>query len=117
MNVYHYKTEGGKDVILDYINSIDNKREKARILALIKELEKHGLEFLNCLETRQLVGKLWEIKYSKHRIMYVVIDGNNMYLIHACKKQKQKTEKYELEKAKARVRELEKLTGKKLLWV
>jgi phage-related protein len=47
--------------------------------------------------------------------MYVVADGDNMYLVHACKKQKGKAEKYELDKAIRRVKELEKELNKRLI--
>jgi len=44
--------------------------------------------------------------------MYVIADMDNMYLVHACKKQKGKAEKFELNKAIKRVKELEKELGK-----
>ena len=47
--------------------------------------------------------------------MYVVADGENMYLVHACKKQKGRAEKFELDKAVRRVKELEAELGKRLL--
>ncbi len=47
--------------------------------------------------------------------MYVVADGDNMYLVHACKKQKRKAEKFELDKAIKRVKELEKELGKRFI--
>lgn len=114
MNVFHYKTKGGKDVIFSYLDNLPAE-EKARGLAIIDSLKKDGTKALEVLDTRQLVGKLWEIKFSHHRIMYVIVDRNNMYLIHACKKQKNKTEKTELRKAIQRVKELERLIGKRLI--
>lgn len=47
--------------------------------------------------------------------MYVIADGENMYLIHACKKQKNKAEKFELNKAIKRVRELENALDKRFI--
>lgn len=47
--------------------------------------------------------------------MYVVADGDNVYLVHACKKQKGKAEKFELDKAIKRVKELEKELGKRFI--
>jgi phage-related protein len=47
--------------------------------------------------------------------MYVVEDGENMYLVHACRKQKGKSEKFELDTAIKRVKELEKELGKRFL--
>lgn len=114
MNVYHYETSGGKDLILEYIDGLP-KNEKAVGLTILNKLEEEGLAALNILNTRQLRGKLWEIKFYNNRIMYVVADGENIYLVHACKKQKGKAEKYELDKAIKRVKELEKEIGKKFI--
>ena len=58
------------------------------------------------LNTRQLRGKLFEIKYSDNRIMYVIKDENNVYFLHACQKQKGKAEKFEIETAIQRAKEL-----------
>jgi len=40
--------------------------------------------------------------------MYVIADAESVYFLHACKKQKGKTEKFELEKAikRAKIAEL-----------
>jgi len=115
MNVHHYVTSGGKDLILEYIDRLP-KNEKAEALTILEKLEAEGLAALDVLNTRQLRGKLWEIKfYDKNRIMYVVADGDNIYLVHACKKQKGKAEKFELNKAVKRVKELEKELGKKFI--
>lgn len=70
-------------------------------------LIRDGIEALDGLNTRQLKGKLWEIKFSQNRIMYVLVDENNMYMLHACKKQKGKAEQFELETAIQRAKEAE----------
>jgi len=115
MNVHHYETSGGKDLILEYIDGLP-KNEKAEGLTILEKLEDEGLAAFDVLNTRQLRGKLWEIKfYDNNRIMYVVADGDNIYLVHACKKQKGKAEKFELDKAIKRVKELEKELGKRFI--
>ncbi|MCR4436995.1 MAG: type II toxin-antitoxin system RelE/ParE family toxin [Clostridiales bacterium] len=115
MNIHHYETSGGKDLILEYIDKLP-KNERAEGLTILKRLEDEGLEALNVLNTRQLRAKLWEIKFfDDNRIMYVVADGDNMYLVHACKKQKGKAEKFELDKAIKRVKELEKELDKRFI--
>ncbi len=78
MEIYDYTTSGGKNLITDYINNLP-KAEK--------------------LTTRQLYGKLWEIKASKTRIMYVIINSNAVAFLHICRKQKGKAEKQELSTA------------------
>jgi len=57
------------------------------------------------LNTRQLKGKLWEIKFSQNRIMYVIKDKENIYFLNACKKQKDRAERFELNKAIRRAKE------------
>lgn len=114
MNIYHYETSGGKDLILEYIDELP-KKERAEGLTILGKLQAEGIEALEVLNTRQLKGKLWEIKFFDNRIMYIVADGENMYLIHACKKQKNKAEKFELDKAIKRVKELETELGKRFI--
>lgn len=61
MNVFTYSTLGGKDLIRDYLDSLP-KREAVEGYYIIESLEREGVEFLETLNTRQLEGKLWEIK-------------------------------------------------------
>lgn len=114
MNVFRYTTLSGKDLILDYINKLPNK-ERILCKKALAKIEEEGLEALKILNTRQLRGKLWEIKVTQNRFMYVVADENNLYILHACKKQKGKAEQFELQKAIKRVKELEKEIDKKFI--
>ena len=39
-----------------------------------------------------MYAKIREVYFYKHnRIFYITVDGNDIYLLHACKKQKNKT--------------------------
>ncbi|MBT9147761.1 MAG: hypothetical protein DDT32_01526 [Syntrophomonadaceae bacterium] len=106
MNVFTYKTAGGKNLIISYLNQLP-EQESAEGFYILAKLEEEGISFLKTLETRQLDGKLWEIKFHQHnRIMYIVLDKDNMYLVHACKKQKGRAEKHELDKARKRSKQL-----------
>jgi len=106
MNVHTYHTNGGKDLIKEYLDNLP-KRESVEGYFIIESLEKEGVEFLTNLNTRQIEKKLWEVKYPRHnRIFYILVDNDNIYLLHACKKQKGKAEKFELEKAKNRMKEI-----------
>ena len=70
-------------------------------------LETQGALYFDNLNTRQIEGKIWEIKFRRHnRIFYVLLDEDNLYLLHACKKQKGKAEKFELDKARDRSKEI-----------
>lgn len=103
MEIYDYITSGGKNLITDYINSL-SRAEMLELYDIREEIRKNGLDALEKLNTRQLRGKLWEIKASQTRIMYIVIDENGVVFLHICKKQKGKAEKKELEKALLRAK-------------
>ncbi|MDA8334578.1 MAG: type II toxin-antitoxin system RelE/ParE family toxin [Peptococcaceae bacterium] len=106
MGVFTYHTSGGKDLILEYINSLP-KDECAIGYAIIDKLEKDGFDALQFLDTRQIKSKLWEIKFRKqNRIFYVRVEDKNVYLLHACKKHKEKVETFEIETAEKRIKEI-----------
>jgi len=104
MEILDYRTAGGKNVIFEYINSLP-KKERAEGIRIRHTIRRKGLVAFDELDTRQLKGKLWEIKFYDNRIMYVLFDGNSVYFLHACQKQKNKAEKFELEKAIKRAKE------------
>ena len=106
MNIHSYATTGGKDLIMEYLNNLP-KREMAEGYYILEMLELEGIKYLNTLDTRQIEGKIWGIKFRRHnRIFYILLDEDNLYLLHACKKQKGKAELFELKKAKNRAREI-----------
>jgi phage-related protein len=98
LEIYDYKTIGGKNLILEYIESL-SKSEKLELYDIRHEIRKNGLDAFEKLDTRQLRGKLWEIRVWRTRIMYIIIDKDGVAFLHICKKQKGKAEKQELEKA------------------
>jgi len=104
MEIHDYTTTGGKNLIKEYIStrSLEERRE---IYKIRHDIILNGFYAFQELNTRQLRGKLNEIKYCDNRIMYVLKDGDNVYFLHACQKQKGKAEKYEIETAMKRARE------------
>lgn len=88
---------------MDYIDALP-AATKAEILASRQLIQEKGIEAFSLLVTRQLFKKLWEIKISQERIMYVIQDQDSVYFLNICKKQKGKAEKQELEKAKKRAK-------------
>ena len=103
MKIFDYTTGGGKNLILSYIESLPASA-KAEIYAARQLIADEGLDAFPLLTTRQLYKKLWEIKISQERIMYVIQDQDSVFFLHICKKQKGKAEKQELEKAKKRAK-------------
>ena len=104
MNIIDYVTSGGKNLIKEYISTrpIDERRALYKIR---HDIILNGLLAFEELNLRQLRGKLYEIKYTDNRIMYVIKDSENVCFLHACKKQKGKAEKFEIEKAIRRAKE------------
>lgn len=105
MEVYTYETQGGKDLIYDYINNLPIV-EQSKAHLIIKKIQNDGIKALEFMDTRQLRKKLYEIKFSKNRFMYVIVDESNMYILNACRKQKGKAEIFEINKAIKRAKEL-----------
>ena len=104
MQIHDYHTAGGKNVIKEYLSSLP---EEERVIGygIRHKIVHDGLDALDELNTRQLKGKLWEIKFSKNRVMYIIADQDNIHFFHACRKQKGKAEQFELEKAINRAKE------------
>ena len=112
MKVHHYETVGGKDMILAYLNSV-NKAEKADGYNVLEKLEDEKYDELNIKPWR---GKISEVYFYKHnRLFYVVVDGSNMYILHACRKQKNKTEKKDSDIIVKRAKELGDIFSKKFI--
>jgi len=105
MVIHDYTTSGGKNLIKEYI-STRPMEEQREIYRIRHNIILNGLTAFQELNTRQLRGKLYEIKVSSNRIMYVIKDGENVYFLHACQKQKGKTEKHEIDTALKGAREL-----------
>lgn len=83
-----------------------------------------GLTVLQCLENDEwdkVEYKRWQKKvyevyfYKNNRIFFIVEDGENIYLLHACRKQKNKTEKSDKEIVIKRAKELGSMLGKRFI--
>jgi phage-related protein len=112
MTVHHYKTAGGKDLILDYIMSL-SKPEIIDGLSVLENFENDELDKLNI---KPWQGKVWEVYFYKHnRIFYVVIEDSDVYLLHACRKQKNKTEQNDSDTVIKRAKELSIALSKKII--
>ncbi len=104
MEIHDYRTAGGKNLITEYLKALP-KNERIVGYDIRQRIKNFGIEAIVRMDTRQLRGKLWEIKFSSNRILYIIADENNIYFLHACKKQKGKAEKFELDTAIKRAKE------------
>ena len=109
MILHSYQTNSGKDLILDYIESLPDA-EKVDGFSILECLEKGELDKIKYKPWQK---KIYEVYFFKHnRIFYIIADKNNIYLLHACRKQKNKTEKKDSKIVIKRAKELEKILGK-----
>ena len=74
-------------------------------MAALDQIERHGFDAVR-VQFRQIEGKLWEIRISAHRVFYVLIEREEMVLLHAYRKQGQKLPLKEREVAMKRMKEL-----------
>ena len=82
--------------------------ERALLLDVIEGIRQHGFESAR-VATRQIEGKLWEIKASRHRVFYVTTWAEAIYVLHAFEKKTRKTAARDLEIGRDRFRALGKL--------
>lgn len=87
---------------------IGNTDDAVDLLFILKELDRKGAIYLlsHEVETRHLQDKLYEIKLREHRLYYMYWPGNRVVLLHACCKQKNSTEKKDLDIGLKRMREI-----------
>ena len=104
MRVTFFKTFSGRSPVLEYIQGLATP-ERARVLDGLDQIERDGFNAIR-VQFRQIEGKLWEIKVSSQRILYVVIEREEMVLLHAYKKQGQKLPIKERDVAVRRMKEL-----------
>ena len=96
MNILDYTTSGGKNLIMEYINSQPIK-DRTLLLETRKYIRDKGMAAFSILNVRHLRGKLYEIKVEQ-------TDMDTVYFLHICKKQKGKAEKVDIDKAIARAK-------------
>jgi phage-related protein len=112
MQLHPYKTSGGKDLILEYINSLSND-EKLDGLSVIDYMTDDKIDELKIDHWR---GSIYEVYFFRYnRIFYVTIEDKDIYLLHACRKQKNRTEKKDTDIIVKRAKELGKQLSKKFI--
>ena len=105
MNIYDYTTSGGKNLIMEYIDALP-AASKAEVLATRQQIREKGIEAFSLLVTRQLYKKLWEIKISQERVMYVIQDQESVFFLNICKKQKGKQRNRSWKKQRRELKQL-----------
>jgi len=103
MILHTYKNSSGKDLILDYINSL-SQNEQVDAFHVLECMENGEMEKI---QFKRWQKRVYEVYFKKHnRIFYIIADGEHIYLLHARKKQKNKTEKKDKDKVISRAKEI-----------
>lgn len=103
MRIRYYRSARGDEPVRDYL---------ARLPASERDDWDEALTLLAHFGTdapvslRQLEGKLWEIRLGRHRVAYVLVTGPEMVLLHAFKKEGQRTPRRDLDLARQRARQI-----------
>lgn len=103
MQLIFFRTARGDEPVSEYIASL-SPDEAATIDSLLGDLAQKG--YLPPLFAKKLKGveKLWELRPGRHRVIYFYYQGNKAVLLHAFKKQSQKTPEKEIRVALQRMR-------------
>ena len=73
LQIHDYHTSGGRNQIKEYLSSLPIA-ERTYGYGIRHKIIKEGLNAFDGLDTRQLWGKLSEIKFADNRIMYIIFD-------------------------------------------
>lgn len=108
MEVNFYQTQSGRSPIEDFIKDLE-KADQARFAEVIVGIEEFGLGYSR-VQFKPLRGKLWEIKFStpvgKYRMADVLVEKNELIVLHVFKKTTQKTPLRDLDLAEKRMKEV-----------
>ena len=108
MKMHSYFNSRGDDLIQKYISGL-RREEQVDGADVLNQMEKG--EF-NTLHVKPWQGKIFEVYFYKHnRIFYFVNTGSEIYLLHACRKQRNKTEQKDVKIIIDRAKELSKEIG------
>ena len=112
MKIHTYRSVSGRDLITEYIDTL-TEVEQVDAFSVLKCMEKGEFDKI---QFKQWQKRVYEVYFYKHnRLFYINADGNNLYLLHACRKQKNRTEKKDKNIVIKRAKELEKELGKKFI--
>ena len=100
MILHNYLSNSGRDLIYEYINSLP-EAEKIDGYTVLQHMEKGEFD--------KILFKRWEKK------VYEVYFKENIYLLHSCRKQKNKTEKKDANIVRKRAKELGNMLGRKFI--
>jgi phage-related protein len=103
--VVFYEDHRGVSPVEEYIDSLKQPAEKAKVLYVLLLLEEFGVK-LNMPHAKPIKDKLWELRPGKNRLLYFAHVENQFVILHAFKKKTNKTPKKEIDTAQRRMQEV-----------
>ena len=112
MVLHPYCSGTGRNLIYEYLDSlpVDEQVDEYTVLQYMEKGEFDKIFF------KPWEKKVYEVYFQRNnRIFYITVDKESVYLLHACRKQKNKTEKKDAEIVRKRAKELGRILGKKFI--
>jgi phage-related protein len=104
----YYETTAGRCPVAEYLNGLDG-RDADVVTRRLDLLEEYGTA-LGAPYVKHLRGKLWELRAKgrvQHRVLYFVVSGQTIVLLHAFVKKTQATPEQEITTALSRLSDYE----------
>lgn len=102
--VVFYKGKRGRSPIAEYLDALP-VNEQAASYEAFRLLQEFGT-LLGMPHAKHIEGKLWELRPGAHRYFYFAYVGRRFVILHAYRKQSQKTPPRELAIAQRRLAEI-----------
>lgn len=101
--IVFYETHRGESPVIKFIDNLQ-PGEKAKVVYALKLLVEFGTG-LNMPHAKPISGKLWELRPGATRLLYFAHIDNKFVILHAFRKQTQKTPRKEIDTALKRMQE------------
>jgi phage-related protein len=102
--IVFYKDSRGRSPIAEYLNALP-VAEQAAAEEVFRLLREFGIS-LGMPHAKHIGGKLWELRPGANRFFYFAYVGRRFVILHAYRKQSQKTPARELALAERRLAEV-----------
>lgn len=101
MTIVFFTTASGQMPVRRYLDNLE-RRSLAAINVALNDLHTQGMSGAT-VDTRKLRVGLWELKVGLHRVVFTQLDHGQIVLLHAFRKQSQRTPLVELTTARSRL--------------
>jgi len=97
-NILFHPTSDNRNAPFDYIQQIPNEAQQTTIINRLQELARRDIADWPHTWVHKITGDLFQLTVGSHRLLYC-LEGKNIVILHAFRKQTQKTPKKEIKRA------------------